>query len=360
MKKSLLYWIDDSNDPTAYVPKNAGRKHLESQLQVKLEVPPIKEHADFGKLVAGMTAESTFGVLMDYQLTKVGEGGGSEFGTVWAAQLRAANPSIPVVGLSSKPEKDIPRFQMENFLAFFERKVLLGAKPPVGELSALFKGYRTIWEKWKAQEDLPGLDIMMSLLRAPAAATELLRVAIPAELRGKWDNETPHAATRWIWHQLQGVPGFLFDELEAATYLGLTLEAFRRPRIVKHFVAARYEGALACGDRPRWWVCEMRDPVEKVVKQHLVGPVAESREELLGALRVPAKDRPLMMAVPHGRKKCDLPPECVTFRDQNSKNEGDLGARVPALLRDTVVDEIDANPPFGFQARRHFTPHVDV
>lgn len=354
MNNKKIYWIDDSNDPSAYVPKGASKKHLETELGGEMIIPAIKEHLDFSKLIAEFNSSKTIGVMMDYQLTRVGAGGRSEFGTVWAAQLRAAQPSIPIIGLSSMPQKEIPRLQIENFLAFFNRKSLLGRNPPVAELKALFTGYNEIWKKYHTKKKTPGLDLMMTLISPPQDAVELLRVAIPANLRSPWDIESPHTAARWIWHQFQNTPGFLFDGLGAATYLGLTESAFAQLQTQESFREAEYNGVLACAARPRWWICKMREAVEKIMKQRVSGPVSQSRDLLLGALNIPAKKHKAMLAVPHGRKTSGLIPECIAFPDQDSKNEGLLNERVAAMLADTMVDEADSNPPFGFQAIRHF------
>ena len=57
-----------------------------------------------------------------------------------------------------------------------------------------------------------------------------------------------------------------------------------------------------------------------------------------------------LLARAHGRKLSDEVPDCVAYRD-DQREEDD---RVQALFEDTHVDDRDANPPFGFEARRVF------
>jgi len=352
-----LYWIDDEYEIAAKrrVPTGAGKREIESGLKADLKVQLFKNSSEYGAFIAELPVSSTYGVLMDYQLTNVGEKNKVEYGTTWAAQLRAQKPSIPIIGLSSEDGKKIPKFRMENFLAFYKRNELVGAKPHlVGELFSLFEGYRSLCAKWKSQKGAFDLNHFMKQLHAPDPITDLLRVTIPEELRSLWDEETPHAASRWVWHQLLGVAGYVFDEIEAATYLGLTESAFLEFKKNKYFQAAQYIGVFACDVRPRWWICKMRSAVEAILDDEVMGPVSHSRDELLGALEVPKKAREHKFARAYGHKGRGLIPECVVFPDQDSKNQGYLDKRVPALLRDSVVDESDANPPFGFQSPRHF------
>lgn len=353
-----LYWIDDDQKTkNRQAPEGAPKEELEQALGVSIEVKPFPSSSEFEAFVNTIDAQKTYGVLMDYQLVKVGAGKSTEYGTTWAAHLRADKPSIPVIGLSSERESSIPRFRIENFLAFFPRGDLIGDTPPTGQLRSLFEGYRRLWQQYQQKKSEVGLDVIMPLIKAPDTILDHVRTALPSALRMKWDDESPHAAARWIWHEFQGRTGFLFDELETATYLGLTEGAFRQHQ--DHFNAARYNGALACNDRPRWWLAQLRGVVEGLVGTNIVGPTSHARDRLLAALKVPVKAREAMKSQPHARKPDSIIPECVAFRDGESKNAGKLGARVATLLRDTIVDEQDANPPFGFQALRYFQLNAD-
>jgi hypothetical protein len=348
-----LYWIDDEYDNRK--PTGASERALKNSLGVDFKAPPFPNHKEFAEFITKLPENKTYGVLMDYKLTNVGANFGTEYGTTWAAQLRALKPSIPIVGVSFEDEREVPRFRMESFLAFFKRSLFHHGKPPVQELRALFEGYSEVWKARSKRKSASGLDLLERLVKAPEEASDLLRVAIPPALRGSWDDETPHAASRWIWHQFQGEPGFLFDELEAATFLGITKDAFLG-YAVNAFASARYTGTLACEARPRWWVCQMRGALEQQIGHNLVGPAAQSREDLLLSLGIKKDKIAALFAKAYGRHGYDQPPECVAYKDQNSKNEGRCNERVPALLKDTLIDEEDANPPFGFQARRHFNP----
>jgi hypothetical protein len=111
-----LYWIDDTHDQRK-PPNAAAQKRLEKGLNVQLRIESIKDHEQFGKLLSNI-GKKTCGMIMDYQLTKAGEGGQMAYGNTWAAEVRAAYPSVPVIGISHERESDIPSLRLESFLAF--------------------------------------------------------------------------------------------------------------------------------------------------------------------------------------------------------------------------------------------------
>jgi hypothetical protein len=347
----ILYWIDDSRDKRK-LPSGAVKRQLEKELGVTLcPGEPISDRAVFEELLSKMNPKNTRGVIMDYQLTGLGEKMQLAFGTTWAAEIRAKHSSVPVIGISHCAEEKIPKFQLENFLAFFPRNKLTDANPEIDNLKALLNGYRDAYRAFKTQGKQPsGTELMVKLLTPPAEVMDLLRSAIPSSFRGPWDKETPHAAGRWIWHELQGRPGFLFDELGLATNLGLNLNGLQR--VKSKFDAARYQGAFASDGRPRWWVAAIRSIFEYIIGRPVVGPVSNAREELLKAARVSKTERNGLLSRAHAHKTADEIPDCVAYRD-DQREEDD---RVQALFKDTYVDDRDANPPFGFEARRIFGP----
>jgi hypothetical protein len=343
----ILYWIDDTHD-AGKPPNGPAQKRLEKGLKVQLSIKSIQNRAQFDAFLPVMDESKTCGVIMDYQLTSVGENGQMAYGSTWAAEIRAAHPSIPVIGISHARSIDIPKLRLESFLAFFPRESLMGPEPPLDEISALLTGYSRVWLARSKQQDKSGVSLMAELACPPTGVAELFTAAIPTGLRGPWDLETPHVAGRWLWHDLQGRPGFLFDDLGLATYLGLNLAGFHR--VSSKFKEARYRGAFSSDGRPRWWVNAIRSIVEHAFARQIVGPISGAREALLAASRVPRREFAALLSRAHGSKHSREVPDCVAYRD-DQREEGD---RVQALLKDTYVDDRDANPPFGFEARRVF------
>ena len=349
-----LYWVDDTHD-VGKPPSPAEQKRLEKGLGVSLEIRTVKNRKQFDELLAQLHSnkgKDVAGVIMDYQLTGVGEKGLWAYGNTWAAEVRGVAASIPVIGISHEPEKKIPRLRLESFLAFFPRDVLMGLHPPFEDLSALLSGYALAYAAFEKQkEDKPtGVELMLDLVKPPKAVFDLVAAAIPTKLTAHWDKETPHVASRWIWHEFQGRPGFLFDDLALATHLGLNLHAINL--IHRKFQGARYAGAFASDQRARWWVASVREIAEKLIQQKIVGSVSNARDELLKALRVKKDDRPKLLSRAHPNQSLDFIPDCVAYSDDEVEEKD----RIQALFKDTRVDPRDANPPFGFEPRRIYEP----
>lgn len=344
----ILYWIDDTHDDRN--PPNKGAKlRLEQGLNVSLDVRSIGNRDQFDKFLPTIDPKKTCGVIMDYQLSKVGENGQMAYGSTWAAEIRAAYNTVPVIGISHERPADIPVLRLESFLAFFPREELIGAKPPFKNIASLLKGYSQVCQSMVDMKTKSGVERMAELISSPITIAEQVKAAIPTQLRGLWDAETPHVASRWIWHELQGRPGFLFDELGLATHLGLKTSGLAR--VIGKFDATRYRGTLASDDRPRWWVTGIRPIFEKIVGDKTIGPISDSRDKLLSAFRIPKSERATMLAVAYPRKSTSEIPDCVAYKD-DEREEND---RVQALGTETILDERDSNLPFGFEARRIYS-----
>jgi len=344
---NTLYWIDDTHDE-GKPPDQRAKARIEKALKIKLLIATIGSRSQFGELLPTIVQEKPLGVIMDYQLTKVSESGQTVFGSTWAAEIRAACPSIAMIGISHELEKNIPTLRLKNFLEFFPRGQLTGIEPRFDDLSALLKGYKRVFQAKTKEKDKSRIDLMKRLIRPPSSVAELVSSAIPSSLREPWDDETPHVASRWLWHELQGLPGFLFDELALATYLGLNLKGLNLSKIRSKFDSARYKGEFASEARPRWWVASIRRICEQVINRQIIGPVANVRDKLLDIAEVAPVERNLLLSRAHGHRSTHDIPDCVAYRDDELEERD----RVQAVFDETRVDERDLNMPFGFEARR--------
>lgn len=98
---------------------------------------------------------------------------------------------------------------------------------------------------------------LVQLLRPPVDDMERLLAALPDDLKEKEYSKDASVASRlhdWVNHLLER-PGFLFDELWAATFLGLTEKGFEK--VSRRFVRGKYTGVFAYQNEPRWWVTQL-------------------------------------------------------------------------------------------------------
>jgi hypothetical protein len=106
------------------------------------------------------------------------------------------------------------------------------------------------------------LDQFFDKLKVPKSERGTMRIAIPPDLMR---NSTPTKHSQlasWIINELVEKPGYLVDELRAATFLGLTLAGFNKVR--SRFESAIYRGPFAGDTRPRWWQCSLRDVLYEI------------------------------------------------------------------------------------------------
>ncbi|WP_309380888.1 hypothetical protein [Cerasicoccus frondis] len=233
---------------------------------------------------------------------------------------------------------------MENFLTFYPRDKLCSTQEPWHELKALIFGFSEIFSIAKSHSGACEEDRLMKLLKAPLSIAPTLVEALPSAVRVNWDEETPHAASRWLWHELLALPGFLSDSLELATMLGLRVSALER--VISAFVDTEYKGIFATDARKRWWTSEVRPTVERILGHAVSRPLYHYREELLrrcGNSRV----LPTWYSKAHGRGGDELIPDVVAYIDEEREED----KRVQCLFKDTVVDARDSNPDFGFRPR---------
>ena len=82
-------------------------------------------------------------------------------------------------------------------------------------------------------------------------------MAIPQDLISEYTPTKHSLLAKWVRSVLLQNPGFLFDELHAATFLGLSVTGFQKVKPM--FEAALYCGPFATGSRPVWWQTSLKD-----------------------------------------------------------------------------------------------------
>jgi hypothetical protein len=356
-----IYWIDDKEGT---FPTGALKDQLEEACDAGIE-PFIANHSTLddvrGKLEQGADVKM---IVLDYWLANLpreadsSNGGKTEFGSAWAAALRADRPELPIVGVTSESLGDIPDSQKSQFLQLMDRRKIFDLKHN-NDLRALLDSFSIVYSLWSAALDhvaseakLPrrqdiSISTIEGLLRPPKSTAGYLATALPEFVKQPWDQETPHEFSRWIIEVLLCRPGFLADDLELATMLGLTPLGFEK--VAEKFSDALYDGVYASNDRPRWWVDSIRPIFYTIIGYELSGPMRHHRDKLLGALSINVEPSFLSRAYPDD----DLSkiPDCVAYSDDQRLLED----RIQARCEDTVTDPLES-PPTGFEARRLWKP----
>lgn len=110
---------------------------------------------------------------------------------------------------------------------------------------------------------------MLEALAPPELDRDPLLSVLPAEFESGYVHGTsPHRMAQWVLNVLMKKPGFLFDPLEAATFLGLTEDAFMR-KVEPHFNPARYRGPFWRESQPMWWASAMPDVLYEILPESI-------------------------------------------------------------------------------------------
>lgn len=170
------------------------------------------------------------------------------------------------------------------------------------------------------------------LLGVPSGDQEVFLSALPLEFRSHFDASTPHRLSRWILQTLREYPGFLFSELRAATFLGLTVKGFRK--VQTHFDSALYKGPFAFADLPLWWVDRMRTALYKIV------PADASNDSWLAGRILPGISREDYSVCHVNRTEGDIPDTVALLYPR--------GEEVAVCTKYTSIHP-DRIPPPGFE-----------
>lgn len=171
-------------------------------------------------------------------------------GSTIAEAIKEKWPACPVVGVTNADRVDSidlrtkqaydDLFSFTDFRKYFDR-----IKPIATDFA------RIVSSAPRRPADL------IELLKAPPDDEDRLEAALPDNLkRSPRDASVGSGMYRWV-NQLMGRPGFLYDKLCAATFLGLNERGLEKSTVI--FDKAEYSGVFAREDDPRWWVSRLSE-----------------------------------------------------------------------------------------------------
>jgi len=344
--KLLIWWIDDERDrltPAAQraieKPTHPSLNHRRAHLELKHVGTDVETKAIVSEMVEAAKVKQLPDIVVIDQILNVKSSDGAvERGSSLAVRLRVQGPSVPFVGVTGVPFERIASLQKNQFIELFSRDAVHKGDC-IPDLFAIADGFATaIKASFKLTGKATHRKKLIDLLDAPEEDAELLYPCIPGAFQCRWDDETPHAFARWIWHFLMGRPGFLYDDLEAATLVGLNENGLER--IAAQLRGCEYDGVFASVSRRRWWVSKVRSKV-----RDLTGADASEPLWLLG--RRIAKNQRKLFSRCYGGTSTDAP-NVVAFADDS------LRKRVQTRIQDSAPLDADT-PPLGFEQRRIFS-----
>ena len=233
------------------------------EFKVKLELPP--------KRLPGLT-ELPDALLVDLDLTTavIDDETINYFGSTLAAEIRMRHPACPIILITKpnilteyKSQIQMLEDSIDVDLILDKDEVIKNPEETRVQITSLATGFQALdsigQDDWQA---------VLDLMQADSEEAALLReAASPAK---DW---TIPQTSRWIRRVVMGYPGILYDELTAATRLGIDVTAFRDPAVQEIFKSAKYKGIFHDHGK-RWWRNRLFRIAQELILQHnLKGPV---------------------------------------------------------------------------------------
>jgi hypothetical protein len=271
MAVRVIYIDDEAVPPNAEAQAISELLSVPGQFECILQLPP--------KSFSELPIDHPDALLVDHDLSSAPEGGDpvSYMGSTLASEMRMRQPTCPIA-LVTRLHITAARWQ-EQFLRQSSDLDLIVDKDDIirtpdnvrATLISLIEGFKALgriegqdWEK------------VLDLMGADEDEKNLLREAGPPVSNGQWN---PPQTARWIRTVVLDFAGILYDELTAATRLGLSLESFKLPRVQELMNPALYQGVFG-SDKVRWWRGRLFNIAQSLMLAHEIkGTVSEQFRE---------------------------------------------------------------------------------
>jgi CheY-like chemotaxis protein len=245
--KLKFIWIDD--DPE----REEDSKNLEQQLGVRCKFIDVQpKNIDYLSPIAKIKPDL---ILVDHNLTEIGTGNIKKGSTV-AALIRETHPNYAIACITGQSEP-IDAQQRLSYEAVFQYDDL---ENHYETMMAIARSFR------KLNSNKPAtLDELIDLLKAPEEDKIKLRNVLPQEIKENFEDDSLFLnISHWIQNILIKRPGFLYDRLWTATFLGLTEAGFNK--VESLFQPAKYKGIFSDESKERWWKSKLLEILSKKVK----------------------------------------------------------------------------------------------
>jgi len=251
-----ILWIDDD-----YVNHEDDAKNLESEIS-NLTVEIIHPVDLEKKLKLKIKKPDLF--LVDFFLNQIPAPDGRIFpdrGLTVAGRLKERYPELPIYGVSHEEKRGMFDTDAQAAKSVFDKQLTFETVQNNGAKILYWdaRDFRII--RIAKKEDI---DALLSTLKAPESIKDRFHLVLPDALRqglGTKKEGNSIAFGRWILEKFLTTPGFLYDDLHAATHLGLTETVFRRISKNKKFNRIKYSGIFSKTSPDLWWVSELNNLV---------------------------------------------------------------------------------------------------
>lgn len=253
-KELNIYWLDD--DPKRFDDFKSLIEDSASDSSLSVKVHPIRIEQNILDIVAQWEKELPVPAPDIFMLDHIIllHLPHRMDGNTLAHILRKTFTNIPLVSVTAMftPGQNHSGQDVHEYTAVFDYTKL---SESFEDLFSIAKDY--------SQLDAVKWEGLVEKLHIPDSEQRVLQLAVPLELVSEITPTKHNQLVRWIRTELLAKPGFLFDELHAATFLGLSESGFRK--VKSKFDAALYQGPFATNNRPLWWQTRLRDRLYEIL-----------------------------------------------------------------------------------------------
>jgi len=256
MVVKILYIDDDETELKRYELKFRYDTRMKDRFKLIIKNTP-KKRGDFEalmKICPGL-------ILVDFELIKPDSNGDviGISGVTLSTELRQKFPDVPIVLFTRKSVFNINSYSdikqtlssLDDIL--YKHDVFKANSNLPDLLYELAVGFKKLGNiKTKKWENL------LKVINAPESEYDNLKLADPpvySEQDSKW---SVSKSAKWIRDTLLYYPGILYDPVYAATFLGISEEAFLKKDVQEFFRRAKYSGIFSPPEG-RWWKIKLTE-----------------------------------------------------------------------------------------------------
>lgn len=261
MITKVLYIDDEIDQPPRTAQKIKELLHVTGEFKVDLSPPP-RNFSELSKNLPDVLI-----VDLDLSTAHVGDEPISYFGSTLAAEMRMRNPGCPIV-LVTRPQFLTTGGILQILEESADLDLILLKDDIIKEPERIRTKIQSLAEGFKALNTIHDQEWqkVLDLMKADEDEGNILREAAPPITKGQW--QVPNVA-RWIRNVVMNYPGILYDDLTAATRLGISLDAFKTVPVQDLMTSARYTGVFS-NYQKCWWRDRLFGIAQRLMVRHQI------------------------------------------------------------------------------------------
>lgn len=271
MVTKVLYIDDEALPNSGEAQAITNYLNAPGEFECILQLPP--------KNFSDLPVDHLDALLVDHDLSTPPDGDDpvSYMGSTLASEMRMRQPTCPIA-LVTRLHVTAAKWQEQFLRQSSDLDIIIDKDDIIRTPDMVRATIISLSEGFKALDQACGKDweSVLDLMEADEDEKNLLREAGPPVANGQWN---PPQTAKWIRNVVLRYPGIVYDELTAATRLGIRLDSFRLPQVQELLKSARYQGLFG-DDEIRWWRGRLFNVAQSLMlEQGMKGVVSEKFRE---------------------------------------------------------------------------------